>query len=271
LDLSYAVLQRAAFGTLTPATINETLAWFAKTHGPRYAAELAQVSADFFGALLQVVTDADEPPQGFDASRPMDWFVRVTRSLARSYEELAVRAASSSLTTADLHSQLSAESNRRSTEKLDAMVRLFFDALTRVSRLRASFEGEFFRALLAAGSETLAKSRVELTGTIGERSVVVLAVENTRDELADLCCSLSDLRRIDGVEPAFAPDSLIDIDRPLLEPGEEASVRLSIHLAPERFVPGLAYVGAMRVERRGDSPFEIPLQVVAAARHSDAG
>jgi hypothetical protein len=278
LDLSYAVLQRVALGTLTPAAIRETLPRFAETHGPRYASELAQANADFFGTLLQIVTGATEPAPAFDASRPMDWFVRVTdyttrhtRPLARSYEELAFRAANGSSTTTDLHAQVSADYNRRGAEQLHAMTRLYFDVLTRVSRLNASFEREYFSALLAAGTETLTQTRVELTAAIGERSTVVLAIENTRNEPADLYCTLTDLRRVDGVGPAFAPDSLIDIDRPVLEPGEEANVRLSIHLAPERFVPGLAYVGAMRVARRGDPPFDVPLQVVATARSSDAG
>jgi hypothetical protein len=278
LDLSYTVLQRVAVGALTPAAIRETLPRFAETHGPRYAAELAQVSADFFGALLQVVAGATEPPPAFDASRPMDWFVRVAeystrhaRPLARSYEELALRAASGSQTTADLHAQLSADYNRRRAEQLHAMTRLYFAVLTRVSRLTGSFEREYFRALLEAGTETLKETRVELTAAVGERSTIVLAIANTRDEPADLYCTLTDLRRVDGVGPAFAPDSLIDIDRPVLDPGEEANVRLSIHLAPEQFVPGLAYVGAMRVARRGDSPFDVPLQVVATARPSHAG
>jgi hypothetical protein len=233
------------------------------------------VNADFFGALLQVVTGSTEPAPPFDESRPMDWLIRVAeyttrhmRPVARSYEQLAVRAASGSLSTTELHAQLSAAYNGRTTEQLQAMTRLYFDVLARVSQLTAAFEREYYRALLAAGTDTLTQRRVELTAEIGERSTVVLAIENTRDEPADLFCTLTDLRRVDGVGPAFAPDSLIAIDRPVLEAGEEANVRLSIHLAPERFVPGLAYVGAVRVARRGESAFDIPLQVVATARPS---
>jgi hypothetical protein len=111
---------------------------------------------------------------------------------------------------------------------------------------------------------------VELTAAVGEQSTVVLAIANTSDDAADFSCTLSDFRRADGAGPAFAPDSLIDIDRPILEPGAEANVRLSIRLAPERFVPGLAYVGAVRVARRGDLPFDVPLQVVATSRSSAA-
>jgi hypothetical protein len=67
------------------------------------------------------------------------------------------------------------------------------------------------------------------------------------------------------------PEAIVDPDGLLLDPGQESTVRLSLHLDPSHFEPGVRYVGAVHVLRRGDERLEIPLQVTALPVPQPAG
>jgi hypothetical protein len=104
---------------------------------------------------------------------------------------------------------------------------------------------------------------IDLAGPLGGTASASLALRNTGVKRANVRCKVSEVRRADGVGPAFAPK--VTIDRPVfaLAPGEAASLSLSLHLEKSGFDAGPMYVGAVRVTGLGASALVVPLHIVA--------
>jgi hypothetical protein len=274
----YAVLQRVALGTLTPAAIRDTLASFSADYGPSYATEVGQLAMQFLGGLLQAIGNAHDPPPPYDAANPAAWFVRLSeyansnsRRAIHTYQVNLDRVAAGDVTPPELQAELAHDYSRRSTEQLRRMAELYFDLLRSLSELNARAEDEYFSRLLGAGTPAASpEAAFQLAGAIGERASALLTIENTRAEAAAVRCLMTDLRRADGIGPAFMPGAIIDPDGLRLEPGQESTVRVSLDLDPAHFEPGVRYVGTVQVQR-GDNHLEIPLQVTASPVPQAAG
>jgi hypothetical protein len=271
-DLYYAVLQRVALGSLTPTAIRETLASFSADYGPSYAEQVGQLAMRFVGGLLQVTGNACDPPPPYDAANATAWFVRLSeyansngRRAVHDYQVNLDRVAAGDLTAPELQAELATDYSRRSADQLQRMAQLYFDLLRSLTELNASAEDEYFTRLLGGGaSAPSSEASFHLGGSLGERASAVLTIENTRAEATTVRCVMTDLRRADGIGPAFEPRASIDPDGLLLESGQESTVRVSLQLDPSCFQPGVRYVGAVYVLRRGDERLEIPLQVMAS-------
>jgi hypothetical protein len=72
---------------------------------------------------------------------------------------------------------------------------------------------------------------------------------------------VSDLRRADGVGPAFDPKVTFTPDGLDLGPGEEGSLRVSLELDPADFQADRLYVGSLYVTGHGEPDFEVPLRI----------
>jgi hypothetical protein len=77
---------------------------------------------------------------------------------------------------------------------------------------------------------------------------------------------MTDVRRADGIGPAFEPDVTVSPERFVLEPGAEEILALTIRLSPGRFEPGPEYVGTLHVLSPGSTLVEVPLRIRATAR-----
>jgi hypothetical protein len=272
LDLYYSVLHRVALGTLTPAAIRDALASVAETHGPSYAAKLGAVSARFFSALLQLTTGAADAPPPFDPANPALWFAQLSeyananaRGAVRRYERAVERVAVGEITSGELQAEIANEYARRGAEQMRALGTIYFDLLGNLSEIGAEFEHEYFRRLLSPADPAHGGvPAVALTGAIGDRSSAALTLENTRSERATIRCIARDVRRVDGVGPAFTPVIAIDPDAVALEPGQESEVRISLLLDGAVFAPGAVYVGALQILRAGEAPLDVPLRIVAS-------
>jgi hypothetical protein len=277
-DLSYAVLQRVALGTLTPGAIRDALASFSADYGPSYAAQVGQLAMQFVGGLLQVTGNAYDPPPPYDAANATAWFVRLSeyvndnsRRAIHDYQINLDRVAAGDVTPPELQADLANDYSRRSAEQLRRMAQLYFDLLRRLSELNGRAEDEYFSRLLGGATTAAPETFFQLDAALGERASAVLTIENTRAEAATVRCVITDLRRADGIGPAFMPEAIVDPDGLLIDPGQESTVRLSLHLDPSHFEPGVRYVGAVHVLRRGDERLEIPLQVTALPVPQPAG
>jgi hypothetical protein len=170
------------------------------------------------------------------------------------------------VTPPELQAELAHDYSRRTAEQLRRISQLYFDLLGRLSELNARAEDEYFSRLLGAGAPAATpESSFQLAGALGESASALLTIENTRAEAATIRCLITELRRADGVGPAFTPSVIVDPDGLLLEAGQESAVRVSLHLDPSRFEPGVRYVGVVQLLRRGDDRLDIPLQVTASA------
>jgi hypothetical protein len=271
LDLSYAVLRRVADGTLTPTAIRDTVTRASDERRKQYAADVGQITCELFGALVQVITGAVASPPAVPVDDMATWLARLgdySRSAhgesVRRYERAVEALASGSRTAADVQAELSATYTHIALDRLRAAATLSFDALSRLAKLNAQFEQESVGVLLRRGSLN-ALPALMLTGPVGERSTLLVSIENIRSDPAELDCTLLEVRRADGGGPAFTADADIHINRPRLEPGDEAEVTVGIHLDSARFATGHRYVSALRLLRQGDRSLDMPLAITPTA------
>ena len=275
LDLSYAVLRRVAEGMLTPSAVHDALRSAYEAGREQYATDVAHISGEFFGALIQICTGAAEsppPPDGRDAAawlaRLAEYSRSVQRDAVRRYERALEELALGVRTPTEVQAELSAEYTRIGLDRVRAAGALYFEVLSRLAEVNAQFEQQSVRALLTSGSLD-AVPAITLTGPVGARSTALVTVENTRDEVAVIGCTLLDVRRADGGGPSFAANAEVRINRQVLQPGDEAEIEVGIHLDSARFAAGRRYVSALRLVRNGEDPLEMPI-AITPTEHSNA-
>jgi hypothetical protein len=105
---------------------------------------------------------------------------------------------------------------------------------------------------------------VELAGRISEHTSTSIAIENERDSATSVQFSVSDVRRADGVGPAFASAIAITPEQVFLDAHAGSAVTLSVALDAKRFTPGASYVGALRVVHDDGVILEIPLRITTS-------
>lgn len=267
LDLSYAVLRRVADGTLSPAAVRDTMTRADAEH-QQYSADVARISSEFFGALIQIVTGAAASPPAADSSEAAEWIAKVgeytrdaQREALRRYEHALDELASGARTVTDVQTELAAEWMRIGSDGLRAAATLYFDLLSRLVTTHAHYEQEGLRALLTQSGVDDAPSIV-LAGPVGGRSTALVTVENTRGEPAAIDCTLLEVRRADGGGPSFAVKADVHINSSLLEPGDHSEVEVGVHLESAQFVAGRRYVSALRFSAGGGEPVDIPVSII---------
>ena len=267
--LFYNVLHKIANGVLTPEGIHQTASALSSAAGQPYAAALAQLGTQFLGRLLQVTGQASEPPP-FDAANPLAWFGQLADDVNASGRRAVGRLqidlesmARGELTPLELQSRFVEGSSRQSVEQLRQMREVYFDFMESVSNLSATFERDFLARLLASAGET-SSGQVELTAPLGDRAAAELLLENTRGGPVVVRVVVTDVRRADGIGPAFDPAITIDPDGLMLEPGSTAPVRVSLVMDPQRFAADVRYVGTVQLLRHGDGRLDLPLQLLAS-------
>jgi hypothetical protein len=267
--LFYNVLHKIGNGVLTPEAIHRTSSDLSSAAGPSHAAELARLGARFIGRLLLLTGQESEPPR-FDSTNPVAWLVQIAddmdasnRRVVERYQADLESVASGALTPVELQSRLVEDTTRQSVERLHQMRLAYFDFLESVSDLSAAFERDFLDRLLGGAGGT-SSGQVELRAPLGDRAVAELMVENTRGGPVVVRVAVTDVRRADGIGPAFDPAITIDPDGLMLEPGSTAAVRVSLVMDPQHFTADVRYVGTVQLLRHGDGRLDLPLQLLAS-------
>jgi hypothetical protein len=263
------------------------LAPFVQARGSAYTNRLAEISMRFFSGMVQIGTAySDElaelampgsaepplrPPQ-FDTADPINWFQQLNdyanqlnARAVKAYQSLVERAAAGDMSPDRVQEASSDYLERRFPEHLRRLGGLYFDVLNGLTDLRAGYEEDFLTGVLASG-EGRAQGEpfvLNLTAPLGETASASLALSNTKDEPSVIRCRASDIRRADGVDPAFAPKITITPESLNLQPGEEASVKLSLRLDEGDYAIGVSYVGTLQITSHGEPSFEVPLQINA--------
>jgi hypothetical protein len=185
--------------------------------------------------------------------------------MAAAYQMLAERAASGEVEPGEVGRAASDHLQRRLPEYLADLGRLYFDLLDRLTELRMRSEQEFLSGVLrrADASNGAEPFELRLEGPLGGTVSASISVENTREEPALIRCHVSEVRRADGVGPAFALDVEFGSDALEVEPGEEARLELTLRLDEEKYTPGVPYIAELRITGHGDPPLEVPLRITA--------
>jgi hypothetical protein len=282
------VLDCVARGELAPTVFRDRAPGFIQARGPDYALRLAEVSARFFAGMVQLNTaaahdlaglldvdgelPADSPPPDYNAADPMQWYQTLSEyalqqgaQSAAAYQDLLERVAAGEVAPSQVREASAGYLQHRLPEHLNHMGSLYFDLLSGLNDLRAAYEEEFLTSVLAAarrpGQE--APPALNLTAPLGATTSASLSLTNTRAEPAVIHCTLTEVRRADGVGPSFDPAVTIAPPGLTIPPGGQADLLLSLRLDDRRYTPGALYVGAVHIERAGEPRLEIPLRVTA--------
>lgn len=287
LELYQQVLECVSRGQLAPTVIQDLLPGFAQARGTEYTTKLAELSSRFFRGLVEIGTVYSReqaelimpevplpqiPPPQLDTTDPVKWFEQLTEYVGhlnaravKAYQSHLERVAAGEATTAQLQQATSDYHARRLPEHLRQVGQLYFELLNGLNDVRIAYEKDFLAGVLAsakhAGQEI--PFVLNLTAPLGETASASLSLSNTRQQRSLIRCTVTAIRRADGVGPAFAPKVTITPEALELAPGQDGSLRLSLQLDADDFTADALYIGAVHLTGHGEPRLEVPLQITA--------
>jgi hypothetical protein len=284
IDLYQKVTERIVSGELAPTATRDMLGAFVQTRGTAYTDQLSQLNMRFFSEMVRISTAYAHqlgyaalpagtrypgPPPPFDASDPAGWFQelsdysqQLSASIGAAYQALLDRAAAGEASPGEMQEASANHLRRHVPEYLSELGSLYFDLLNGLTDLRVTSEQEFLRHVL---ERTNGAQRFELVlaAPAGGTATASLSIANTRDERARIRCDVSEVRRADGVGPAFAPNVTMAPDGLELEPGEESSLVLALTLDEGSYDLDVVYVGTLQISGHGEPRLDVPLRIAA--------
>jgi hypothetical protein len=289
-QLYQEVFDGLARGELPPTVFREVLPDFTQTRGPLYTTRLAETTSRFFASLIELNAAAShdlltlllpeedatdpEPPPAFDPANPIVWYQQLTahaaslnRGALARYQTLLERVAAGDLPPARVQEVASEYLERRLPDQINGLGALFFDLLNGLNDLRVEYEEDYLTGVLgrAVRPGQQAPPALDVVAPLGGTASTSLQLTNTRAVPALVHCEVTDVRRADGVGPAFDPP--VSITPGVLEIPPEGNGVLSLtwELREAEYEPDALYVGAVRIDREGEPRLEIPLRIRATA------
>lgn len=287
LNLYQQVLESVSHGHLAPTSFQDQYLRFAQTHWPEYATKLAQLNATFLSELIRIGTiylpqhpdlaavgadDGDLRPPQFGAADAATWFQQLAEYAGRlntraleAYRAQLDRVAAGETTPSEIQERTSRYLRDRLPDYLQHVGELYLDLVSGLNDLRTEYEEEYFRGMLATAKRKDESQLLilNLSAPIGETITASLEVENSTEKPTTIRCTMTDVRRTDGVGPAFAPEITITPDTLDLTPGQEGKVRLSLQLDEKKYDVGALYSGTLFITGQADLPVEVQLRITA--------
>ncbi len=272
MHLCEQVIGCVARRQLNPDSLQQSLAEFVREHASQSAALTTAAAARLLAGLASsefLPADSNEPLPDFDFSDLTVCLQRLgdhtagrnARALA-AYQEQLAEVAAGKMTTYKFRRGIGKQYNRVVTGELTRVARLWFDFLGDLEDIRARFAEQYLLAELRNVAPLgFDASVVELTGPINTTSSAEISVENTGAGRSLIQCSVSDVRRADGIGPAFAPEVVLTPAELLLDRGRDASLRLSLRLDETIYQPGVPYIGVLHLVRAGEPRLDLPLRI----------
>jgi hypothetical protein len=277
-----------ARGELPPTVFQAMAPAFIQAQGPAYSRQLSELSLRFFGGLVALNQSAARallnltlptadpvppfPSPGPDSTDPIRWYQQlieyagqVGTQTSTAFQALLERVAAGEVLPAEVQAASSEYLAQRLPEQLNQLGGLGFDLLNGLNDQRAGYEEAFLSAVLATAKKPgqEAPPALNLVAPLGGTSSTSLVLSNTRNAPAMIHCSVTDLRRADGVGRAFMPKLVVVPNGLLVPPGGQGTLVLSLQLNEHDFTPNVLYVGAVHIEREGEPRLELPLRVTA--------
>ena len=285
-ELNQELTKRIACGDLPPAVVESQQAAFLAINAESYAAELADLTMNFLTRLVGVGSDyvyalvqgiaagasapARPTPPRFDPTDPVEWFERLNQyaSAETSVAEAIVRAAVDRGECASGDNVNSEPLSMAAAKTVDT----FLELLTRLEDMNNDYGRRYLTAVLGLARDSQkTEATLEAVAGLGQTATARFAITNNSDADATVRCALTDLRRSDGVGPAFEPDATLMPNNFRLAVGAEEVIQLSVRLAECDFEDGPLYTGGVRVLGIGDAVLEIPLNVRASISEERSG
>lgn len=145
------------------------------------------------------------------------------------------------------------------------ITRLYAELLGGFNDLRAGQIEDCLRTLLTSATAMVSdpSRTLALVASPNGTASTSLIVENEGTERIAIHCLASDVRRADGVGPAFVPEIALTPDDQTIEPGQEGRVLASLRLDATVYESERLYVGALRVMGERGPRLEVPLHIMA--------
>ena len=279
-EISDRLLARVASGELDPRNLDRGLNRFLQIGGPDYAARIIELTLTFLTDIVQdgsrsihelvdevapgiVERPMSSPPQ-FD---PRDWTTclrqlseyaeRERAAQAAMLKEVVERIAVGELDPAVVDGATAARAGGPVPDRIVRLADLFLGMLTGLDEAGAEFGIGYLRSV---ERHSRRPDAIEVAGHRGETLEVRFVVSNDEPEPTAVHCTITDLRREDGIGPAFDATVSITPDGFDLEPGTSTTVACAIELS-DAFVPEATYVGELDVVTGAETVLEIPLRV----------
>jgi Pili and flagellar-assembly chaperone, PapD N-terminal domain len=286
LALYQQVLECVSRGELAPTALQELLPRFVQARSTAYTGRLTELTSRFFSELLQVgsayskelagllmpgTTVPEVPLPPLDPADPMKWLQQLgeyagqlNARAMKAYQSHLDRVTAGQATPQQMQQATADYLQNRLPAHLRRIGQLYFELLNDLNAVRAEHEVEYLTGVLATASGP-GKDPItlNLSGPLGTAASGSIALANTKDERVLIRCSVTDVRRANGVGPAFAPKLAITPDAVELDPGQEISVRVTIQLDEADYDRDALYVGTLHVIRHGEPRLEIPLRITA--------
>jgi hypothetical protein len=208
--------------------------------------------------------DVDSPD--LDSAEWADWIPRLIADAeqARAAQTRALRVVLDRVASGELDPEvvertIVERSRQRVSESVTRIAELSVDMLNELDDTTATFGMDYLRSIARRAERP---DSIELGGRLGESVQVRLLVANDEPVSEAMQCAITDVRREDGVGPAFEPQVTITPARFDLAPGGEVPVACSLLLS-DVYAPDVTYVGEFRVLTDTATVLAIPLRVRA--------
>ena len=240
LHLYEQVIECVGRRQISPDALSESLARFAQTHSATVGTNVSTAAERFASELASTLVPVADIEKHF-------------AQLASFAEEGVPR---------DHRRTAAKQMNRSVANQLTRAAAAWFEFLGALDEERGRLAERYLlsvvRTVNPIGFDT---DVVELTGPLSTTISTVVTLENTRSERASIHCAVSDVRRADGVGPAFVPDLVLAPDAVILERDHEVGVRLSLWLDDTIYDARSQYVGTLQISRDDASRLDVPLRI----------
>lgn len=287
-ELNTRLLKRIAGGELTPSTLDSHQRAFLADYAGSYTDDVTEIGMRFLSGLIQAGTTYSHElveriaPGEFETVRRApptvdgEWsasFQRLTDyaiaenvAVAALLRALMEKVASGAISPDGMHSTSEEFHGEQLPQTVEELVTLFFDLMTDLDEVHSEFGTRYLQTMLdLPGEDEPGQVSLQLVGPMGETVSAQLAVSNNEPEPATLRAVMTDIRRTDGVGPAFEPDIAIRPARFTLAPGAEEVLTVSVRLAAGAFEPGgPEYAGTLHVLSPGRTVLAVPVRIRSA-------
>ncbi|MGA3087869.1 MAG: hypothetical protein ABSD75_04610 [Terriglobales bacterium] len=289
LKLYQEVLEHVSQGKLAPTVFQEHFPRFAQARGVEYARKLSELGAQFLSGLVRVGTfnaapperagaggfESDIQPPHFEPSDPARWIQQLAEYVGalnaralKAYRRQLDRVAAGEATPGEVQQTTSDYLANHLPLYLQRAGQLYLDLLNGVNEIRAGYEEDYFLTMLAAAPAAGGESAIEppvvlnLSGPLGGVACASLTVANTTQERTGIRCTATEVRRADGQGPAFEPQIAVTPEGLELDPGQEATLQLSLPLGSDYDADAL-HVCSLHITGQGDLYVEVKLRITA--------
>jgi hypothetical protein len=280
-DIYDRLLRQVASGELDPRALDRELNSFVQINGPAYAARIADLTRRFLAGLVhacshdpsgvfdEIAAGASQPapePPDLDGADWADWIPRLVDDAeqarvaqTRALRTVLDRVASGELDPEVVERTILDRSRQQVSASVTRIAELSVEMLNGLDDANSTFGMDYLRSIARRAERP---DSIELGGRLGESVQVRLLVANDEPVSEAMRCAITDVRREDGVGPAFEPEVTITPSRFDLAPGGEVPVACSLILS-EVYAPDVTYVGEFRVLTDTATVLAIPLRVRA--------